>query len=155
MKIARLLLLVLATAVVAATTAGVEAAAADGCRKVHGLGVGQDLGGGNTVATITRAGLLNGTSAARFTITGGTPPVLTFVGTITLTSRHGTLTAALTGTFDVSAGVFRASGPFTGGTGKFAGASGLLTLDGAQDLATGAFTETVAGRLCLASGGGD
>jgi hypothetical protein len=154
MRIRRLIVLAGVVASSAAAGGGLEAAAAPGagCRHVHGVGVGQDLGGGNTVATITRAGLLNGTSAAAFTITGGAPPVLTFVGTITLTSRHGTVTAALSGTFDVAAGQFRASGPFTGGTGKFAGATGELMLEGLQNLATGAFTETLGGRLCLPTG---
>jgi hypothetical protein len=52
----------------------------------------------------------------------------------------------------VVAGAFRASGPFTGGTAKFEGAAGVLALSGVQDLATGAFTETLGGRVCL---GGD
>ena len=49
-------------------TGGVaRAAGADeraGCRPVHAIGDGQDLGGGNTTATITHGGLLNGTTHA-------------------------------------------------------------------------------------------
>jgi hypothetical protein len=150
---------VLATALVAATGARGEAAAAGdddrgGCQRINARGVGQDLGGGNTTATI-RGGILKGTTAASFAITGGTPPVLTFDGTITFTTKRGTLTLGLVGTLDVSTGRFSATGLVTAGTGIFAGATGSLRLDGVQNLATGSFTETVRGTICLAHGNDD
>ena len=120
------------------------------CRPVHARGVGQDLGGGNTTATITRGGILNGTTNAHFDITGGTPPALTFEGTIVFTTKKGTLTASIAGTFNVATGAFAATGAVTGGTGRFAEATGNLSLAGVEDLTTGSFTETVTGRLCLA-----
>ncbi len=123
-----------------------------GCKKVKGVGVGQDLGGGNTVATITKSGLLKGTTAAHFDITGGAPPVLTFAGHITFTTKKGTLTLDLTGTFDISTGAFTGVGVPSSGTGRFAGATGSVTLTGVEDFATGAFTETLSGQLCLAHG---
>jgi hypothetical protein len=122
----------------------------DACRPVHARGVGQDLGGGNTTATITRGGILNGTTNAHFDIIGGTPPALTFEGTIVFTTKKGTLTASISGTFNVATGAFAATGAVTGGTGRFAGATGTLSLAGVEDLATGSFTETVTGTLCLA-----
>ncbi len=122
----------------------------DGCRPVHATGVGQDLGGGNTTATITRGGILNGTTNAHFDITGGTPPALSFEGTIVFTTKKGTLTASIAGTFNVATGAFAATGTVTGGTGRFAGATGNLSLAGVEDLTTGSFTETVTGTLCLA-----
>jgi hypothetical protein len=122
----------------------------DACQPVHGRGVGQDLGGGNTAATITRGGILNGTTKAHFDITGGTPPALSFEGTIVFTTKKGTLTASIAGTFNVATGAFAATGAVTGGTGRFAEATGNLSLAGVEDLTTGSFTETVTGRLCLA-----
>jgi hypothetical protein len=34
-------------------------------------------------------------------------------------------------------------------TGKLAGATGNLTLDGVENLADGSFTETITGSICL------
>lgn len=126
-----------------------DAAHGSKCKRVRAVGVGQDLGGGNTTATITHGGVLNGTTAAHFDITGGAPPVLTFSGTIVFTTKHGTLTASLSGgTLDVSTGAFSATGPIIGATGKLAGATGTLTFKGVENLTTGAFTETITGTLC-------
>ncbi len=121
----------------------------DACRPVHARGVGQDLGGGNTTATITRGGVLNGTTNAHFEITGGTPPAFTFDGAVVFTTKRGTLTVSISGTFNVATGAFAATGAVTGGTGRFAGATGNLSLVGVEDLTTGGFTETVTGTLCL------
>ncbi len=126
-----------------------------GCRPVKAIGVGQNLGGGNTAATITRGGILKGTTAARFKITGGTPPELTFSGTVTFTTKQGTLTVAISGTFNVGTGAFSAAGPITAGAGRFAGATGTLSFEGVENLSTGAFTETIRGTICLARDGDD
>ena len=139
----------------ALTIVGPQAAVAatlddDACRPVHARGVGQDLGGGNTTAAITGAGILNGTTSAHFDITGGAPPVLTFEGTVQFTTKHGTLTVSISGTFNVATEAFAATGPVTAGTGKFAGATGSLSFAGLENLTTGSFTETVTGSLCLA-----
>ncbi len=122
----------------------------DGCARVHAVGVGQDLGGGNTTATITRGGSLNGTTNAHFDITGGAFPTFTIAGTVVFTTKHGTLTVQLVGTFNVATGAFNSTGPISGGTGALTGATGTLTLSGVEDLATGAFTETITGALCRA-----
>jgi hypothetical protein len=44
---------------------------------------------------------------------------------------------------------FKASGPVTGGTGWFAGATGRLAFTVSADLATGEFSETVSGTLAI------
>jgi len=152
MAVARTFLCLLLGSLILVGGARVETARADDddCHRIRARGVGQDLGGGNTTATITRGGILNGTTSAHFDITGGTPPVLTFAGTVAFTTPNGTLTVMIAGTFNVATGAFRASGPVTGGTGAFTGARGRLRFVGNQDLATGAFTETVRGRICLA-----
>ena len=116
------------------------AAAGVSCHKIAAKGVGQDLGGGVTQARITGGGLLTGTTAGSFAITGFTPPSLTSIaGTVTFTVNRATLVVTVTGTFDVASGAFNASGPVTGATGKLAGATGSLSLAGIQDLTTGSF----------------
>jgi hypothetical protein len=118
-----------------------------GCKQVHATGVGQDLGGGNTAATISRNGHVIGTTTAHF-VTGGAAPVFTLSGTVVVTTKHGTLVATVAGTFDVATGAFTATGPVSGGTGRLAGVSGTLTFAGVENLATGTFTETITGTLC-------
>ncbi len=149
MKAFGLLCLLAGTLAVAGAAQASETNGDDGCTRVHAVGHGQDLGGGNTAATITHGGLLNGTTNTHFEISGA-PPIFTIVGTLVLTTKHATLTVQLTGTFDVSTGAFTATGPISGATGKLTGATGTLTLTGVEDLATGAFTETIDGTLCRA-----
>jgi hypothetical protein len=151
MKALKPLLCVLLGSLAMAGTAQADADAGH-CHKVNATGVGQDLGGGNTTATITHAGVLNGTTNAHFEITGGAAPVFNISGTVVFTTKKGTLTASVSGTFDVATGAFNASGPVTGGTAKLAGATGTLTLAGVEDLTTGAFTETITGNVCLPGG---
>jgi len=121
----------------------------DGCGAVHAVGIGQDLGGGNTTATISHGGRLNGTTAGHFEISG-LPPVFTIVGTVVFTTHGGTLTANVSGTFNVATGEFVASGPVSGGSGNLADTTGTLTFAGVENLATGVFTETITGTLCRA-----
>jgi hypothetical protein len=145
MRIARRLLTL--TLALGMTLALGGVASADACKDIDATGIGQDLGGGNTTATIDHGGPLNGTTSGHFVISGS-PPVFTIAGTVVFTTKHGTLTATVTGTFDVATGAFTASGPVTAGTGKLAGATGILTFAGVENLATGAFTETITGTIC-------
>jgi len=134
-----------------AQAAKAEASDGDGCQKVKAIGVGQDLGNNMTTATISRGGILNGTTAAQFTITSfATFPDLPFSGQIVFTTKHGTLTLDLVGTFNALTGEFSGTGTPSAGTGRFAGATGELVLTGIEDFSTGAFTETITGTLCLA-----
>ena len=142
------LLCVLASALI--LVGGAQAGSEDdqGCASVHAVGIGQDLGGGNTTATISHGGRLNGTTTGQFAISGA-PPVFTITGTVVFTTKAGsTLIATVSGTFNVLTGEFTASGPVSGGTGNLAGVTGTLTLQGVENLATGVFTETVTGTLC-------
>ncbi len=119
------------------------------CHKINAKGNGQDLGAGSTTAQIVGGGLLHGTTVGTFAIVAGAPPVFAIAGTVVFTTNAGTLTVGVSGTFDVSTGAFSSTGPVTGSTGKLEGATGSLTLDGVQDLGTGAFTETVTGSICV------
>ncbi len=156
MKRCGLLLCVLASALVGAGAAQASRSdGGDGCKNIHATGIGQDLGNGVTAATISHGGWLNGTTQGAFAITGGAPPVFTVAGTVVFTTNSGTLTLTVAGTFDVSSGAFMTSGRVSAATGKLAGASGTLTLAGVENLATGAFTETLTGTICRAGGEGD
>jgi hypothetical protein len=134
---------------VVAAAAPAPSSAAVSCHKINAKGVGQDLGGGMTTARIVGGGLLHGTTAATFVITGFSGTVASFHGTIVFTVNRATLTAELAGTFDVATGAFAATSSSIAGTGKLAGATGSLTLQGVEDLTDGSFTETVRGEICV------
>ncbi len=123
--------------------------AAPSCHAIDASGVGQDLGGGNTVAQISDGGLLQGTTVATFAITGFSGTVASFAGTITFTTNRATLTANVAGTLDVATGAFSATTSGMSGSDKLAGATGSLVFNGVEDLATGAFTETIGGSICV------
>jgi hypothetical protein len=123
--------------------------AAVSCHKINAKGVGQDRGGGVTEAQLIGGGLLHGTTLGSFAITGGTPPDLSFSGTVTFTTKHATLIVTVVGTFNVANGNFIASGPVTAASGKLSGATGSLMLEGVQDLPTGKFVEDVTGLICV------
>ena len=147
LRFRRLLCVLASTLILVCGTQAAHSNDDDGCSSINATGVGQDLGNGNTVATIRQAGFLNGTTSGHFDISGA-PPVFTINGTVVFTAKHGTLTVNLTGTFNVATGEFTASGPVSGGTGKLAGATGNLTFTGVENLETGAFTETIIGTIC-------
>jgi hypothetical protein len=144
-RIARLLLFV----ILGAFLTGARPHAAESCHAINAKGVGQDLGGGVTEAQIIGGGLLHGTTEGHFTITGFSGTVASIEGTVEFTTKHGTLTVAVEGTFDVATGEFSASGPVAGATGKLMGARGSLTLEGIQDLSNGTFMEDVTGEICV------
>jgi hypothetical protein len=135
--------------VAAAPARAAGAAPARLCVPVLAEATGQDLGGGQTQGTLRIAGIAFATSHASFTTTSVDGAVAHFQGPIVLTPVVGrdTLTAVVTGSFDTSTGAFRATSSTVTGTGLLAGASGQLTFTGTENL-TGAFTETVSGRLC-------
>ncbi len=144
----------LVVALAGPATAGVS------CHQINAKGVGQDASQDGeplirTVAQIRGGGLLQGTTEAAFSVTGPTTTGVAFAGPITFTTNRGMLTVAIAGSVDFSTGGFAASGDVTGATGKLAGATGTLTFAGVQDLsdASGSFTETVTGEICVNLGG--
>ena len=155
MKRLPLLVLVFGSALIMA--GGVQAADSDGdgCKTVHATGVGQDLGSGNTTATISHGGFLNGTTVGAFVVTGVSGSIVSIGGTVVLTTKHGGLTATVTGTLNLATGAFTASGPVSVGNGKLAGATGVLTFAGIENLVNGTFTETITGTVCRGDGEDD
>jgi hypothetical protein len=142
--------LILAVATLGVSIATAAPAHATGlCVPIVAQGDGQDLGNGNTTATITTHGLLLGTTAASFTITGTSGTTVSFVGPLVFTTPLGTLTAQLTGSLDSATGSFQSDSTSLTGTGLFRRVSGKVRLVGVENLLTGSFTETVTGRLCI------
>jgi hypothetical protein len=134
----------------AATTGDVSRGAAKICAPVHARGVGQDIGGGKTVATISVGRFEVGTTRGEFSIMGVDPNgIASFAGPITFTSAVGTIVAQVTGTLDTTTGAFESTSTSLTGTGLFRGVSGAVTLRGTENLTTFAFTERITGRLCL------
>jgi hypothetical protein len=125
-----------------------HADAAVSCHKINATAVGQDNFDLTTRADISGGGLLNGTTASTLVATGLVFPDLSFAGTIVLTTRQGSVTAAIAGTLDLSTGAFSAMANVTSGTGKLADATGTLSLVGVEDLNTGRFVEDIGGILC-------
>lgn len=119
------------------------------CAPVYAVGDGQDLGNGMTEATISSRGVILGTTHATFTPTSVTPTAESFTGPIVFSSKVGTLTAQVDGAFNITAGTFTATSTSIVGTRLLGGVSGQVTLNGTENLTTGAFTETITGRLCL------
>jgi hypothetical protein len=90
-----------------------------------------------------------GHTHATFTPVEVTPTSESFTGPIVLSSRAGTLTAQVQGAFDITAGTFTATSTSIAGTGLLRPVGGTVTLHGTENLSTGAFTETITGRLCV------
>jgi hypothetical protein len=126
------------------------------CVPVFATGVGQDLGTdklGNdmTEATLSSHGVVLGTTHATFTPTSETATSESFAGPIVFSSDVGTLTAQVTGHVDITGtpGAFSVNSTSITGTRLLRGVSGQVTLNGDENLSTGAFTETITGRLCV------
>jgi hypothetical protein len=145
--LSRLLLLLAALALAVVAPTAVDAAVS--CHRIDASGVGQDHGGGHTVAQISDGGLLQGTTAAAFTITGLSGTLASFVGTITFTTSRATLAAEVAGTLDLATGAFNATTSSLSGSGKLEGATGGLVFAGVENLLTGTFSEVVAGQVCV------
>lgn len=153
-------LLGIAVAFVAITAAAPPAQASSLrlCVPVHAIGVGQDNGVNDqgqftTIATVRVAGVKIATSQATFTPGQPNGSTLPFTGPIAFSTelRGSTLIADVRGSVDLSTGEFTAASTRLTGTGVVAGVSGQLRIRGLENLATGAFRETITGRLCAPS----
>lgn len=96
------------------------------------------------------SGPLKGRTESALTIVDPGPPVAIGGELTFLTERNGTMTVAYQGGADFGTGDFFATTPIIGGTGPLAGAHGVLSFEGVQDLSdpAGSFTEVVSGEIC-------
>src|SRR5215204_4250657 len=118
--------------------AGLTAApAAEVCLKLNATGTGQittqTATGATTVSEIIGGGVLHGTTTAELTFTSINPitGVATYEGTLVLTNRHGTVNVSFSdGVLNLATGEFENESTITGGTGRFADATGNLYFHG-------------------------
>lgn len=143
--------LTIVVAVPAGAAQGATLPAGPICLPVSASGVGQDLGGGHTQATISIHGVVVGRTNASFT-TQVVGTIASFTGPIVFSSLPGTLTAQVAGTFDLTTGAFLATSTSITGTGLLRGITGRVTLVGHESLTNGTFTETLTGQLCGGAG---
>jgi hypothetical protein len=116
------------------------------CHQINTTIDGQLTGPTSTIGTI-HSGPLRGSTAFSGTFTDAQGD---YVGTLVITTRHGTLTLSDQGSLNLATGQFIDNLTVVGGTGRFAGASGELSDQGTLDLQTGAFVDApLAGQICL------
>ena len=96
-----------------------------------------------TEAKIIGGGLLNGTTRAVFTFVSAEG----FIGELNLVTKHGSVQFVINdGQF--IGDQFRATAIAVGGSGKLAGASGSMVLEGVSE-PSGDFTQNISGEICF------
>lgn len=129
-----------------------------GCHKINAKGKGFATSftptGATTVADIIGGGIINGSTTAVFTNTEFDMSTgdQSFVGTLEVITKHGTLSFDVVGELNVNTGAFTSDAIATDGSGRFNGATGNLFLDGQFNPANGSFTEDISGEICLNPG---
>jgi hypothetical protein len=108
------------------------------------------LTGPTSTAGVIQSGLLRGTTqfSGAFTDAQGD-----YVGTLVITTKHGSLTLQDQGHLNLTTGEFTDQLTVSGGTGRFAGASGTLADHGFVNFQTGRLAaEAFTGLICLTHG---
>jgi hypothetical protein len=116
------------------------------CDKIHTT-ISAHLTSQTSTAGVISSGLLRGTTSfsATFIDTQGD-----YVGTLTITTRHGTIVLNDVGNLNPTTGQFTDNLTVVGGTDRFAGATGHLADQGTLDLQTGSFSGVaLSGVICL------
>lgn len=126
-------------------------AAVSNCKKVQG-----NLSGGAGTGTITQGGILDGTTQAVFTSAfAPTPDATTFSFTddLTVTTDKGVLKTHNVAIFDVVAGAFSAIDRIdpNASTGDFAGATGVLYINGKSADGGATIQAEITGEICFAN----
>ncbi len=107
---------------------------------------------GTTDGRITQGGMLNGRT--HFVASGffptAVPDVFLLTGNLTITTKKGTLTTSDTAIFNPGKGLFTDIAQITGGTGDFAGATGVLFISGITKDGGATFDDKIVGNICLA-----
>ena len=134
-----------------------SASAVSNCHKTKGNLSIVNNGNGTTSGTIMQGGWLNGTTQAVFTsMFNATPDPNTFAFTddLTVTTyNNGVLKTHNVSLFDTANGVFSAIAridPNTG-TGNFAGATGVLYINGKTTDGGATFQAEITGEICFAN----
>ena len=135
---------------------GQSAAAVSDCKKAQGNLSVVNNGNGTTSGTLTQGGRLNGTTQAMFTSAfTPTPDATTFSFTddLTPTTGNGVLKTHNVGIFDVATGLFSAVNRIdpNASTGDFAGATGVLYVNGKTTDGGATFEAEITGEICFAN----
>jgi hypothetical protein len=128
-----------------------SAAAVSDCKKVEG-----NLSGGGGSGTITQGGILNGTTQAIFTSAFTPTPdpnTFSFTDDLTITTDKGVLKTHNIAIFDVARGVFSAIDRIdpNASTGDFAGATGVLYINGKTPDGGATIQAEITGEICFAN----
>lgn len=128
-----------------------SASAANDCYKVKG-----NLSGVGGAGAITQGGILNGTTQAVFTSTfvpTPDPTTFSFTDDLTITTDRGVLNTHNVAIFDVVRGVFTAIDRIDPNlsTGNFAGATGVLYVNGRTPDGGANIQAEIVGGVCLAN----
>jgi hypothetical protein len=121
------------------------------CKKVKA-----NLSGGGGGGTITQGGMLNGTTQAVFTslfTPTPDPTTFSFTDNLTVTTDKGVLKTHNVAIFDVANGVFSAIDRIdpNAGTGDFAGATGVLYINGRTADGGATIQAEITGEICFAN----
>lgn len=128
-----------------------SASALSDCQKVRA-----NLSGGGGVGTITQGGILNGTTQAVFTSAftpTSDPTTFSFTDDLTVTTDKGVLKTHNVAIFDVARGVFSAIDRIdpNASTGDFAGATGVLYINGKTPDGGATIQAEITGEICFAN----
>jgi hypothetical protein len=127
------------------------------CKQAKGETVQVAVGTAPSTGAITNGGDLNGTLTDVFTSTAFSTPdtaIVSFAGDLTITTNQGRLVASAVHFFDFSNGVASVQARInpTASTGRFAGASGFLFLNGVTTNSSPFTIQlTVSGQICTAN----
>jgi hypothetical protein len=135
-----------------------SAGAQNKCKDVKATWVDVYTSGSTSSGTVTNGGILNGTTLTAYTSSAFSTPIPTtvsYTSELTITANHGQLRATLVYLYDFPTGLWTALGRLDPnlGTGKFAGAIGVLYFNGRTIGSAIPFTypADVSGEICLAS----
>lgn len=129
------------------------AAAAGQCTKAKGQLFVVNNADGTTSGTVTQSGKLNGVTRAVFTSivpSADDPATLLYTSDFSITTKKGVLRAHNTGSFNVALGAFHEAAQIDpdASTGAFAGATGVLYINGTTADAGATFQAEIAGDIC-------
>ncbi len=130
------------------------------CKKLKGIRIDVfDPAAGIAFGTITRGGILNGTTADVINFNAGfvptpDPNVVAYLSDTTITTRRGQLKTSLVTTQNFVTGVFTQFGNINPNTsaGRFAGATGVIFFNGMPigDPSIGPYKSVFLGEICFA-----
>ena len=156
LKIRTLVTLALVALTIGLFSLAQSASAVSDCQKAKGHLSDVNNGNGTTSGTITQGGRLNGTTQAvftsPFTLTPD-PTTFSFTDDLTVTTNKGVLKTHNVGIFDVATGLFSIIARIdpNASTGDFAGATGVLYINGKTTDGGATFQAEITGEICFAN----